>query len=35
MSGGHFDYQDNRINDMMNIIKHDIKYNDVDSTTRD
>ena len=30
MSGGHFDYQDNRIDDMMDIIKHDIKYNDVE-----
>lgn len=30
MSGGHFDYQDNRIEDMMDIIKHDIKYNDVE-----
>lgn len=30
MSGGYFDYQDNRIDDMMDIIKHDIKYNDVD-----
>ena len=30
MSGGHFDYQDSRIYDMMDIIKHDIKYNDVE-----
>lgn len=29
MSGGHFEYQDNRIEDMMDIIKHDIKYNDI------
>lgn len=35
MSGGHFDYQDNCIDDMMDIIKHDIKYNDVESMTRD
>ena len=30
MSGGHFDYHDKRIADMMNIIKHDIKYNYVE-----
>lgn len=30
MSGGHFDYQDNHIENMMDIIKHDIKYNDVE-----
>ena len=30
MSGGHFEYQDNRIDDMIDIIKHDIKYNDVE-----
>ena len=29
MSGGHFDYQDSRIYDFADIIKHDIKYNDV------
>lgn len=30
MSGGYFDYEDNRIDDMMDKIKHDIKYNDVE-----
>ena len=30
MSGGHFDYQDFRLEDMMDIIKHDIKYNDIE-----
>lgn len=30
MSGGHFNYEDFRIDDMMDIIKHDIKYNDVE-----
>ena len=28
MSGGHFDYEDYRIQDMMNKIEEDIKYND-------
>ena len=27
MSGGHFDYQDKCIDNMIDIIKHDIKYN--------
>lgn len=30
MSGGHFEYQDNCIDDIMDVIKHDIKYNDVE-----
>lgn len=30
MSGGHFDYKDCELDDMMDIIKHDIKYNDVE-----
>ena len=28
MSGGHFDYQDYRIQDMMDKIEEDIEYND-------
>jgi hypothetical protein len=29
MSGGHFDYQDNILFDIIDQIKYDIKYNDI------